>query len=163
MDCGPVLHLCGGYIMSNHQAHGLIQRRLVEICLASAAREFGTEDFLVAVRTPSPRAIASFWRSPFFRLYPRLDLEPDENDCRIEATEFCQRIYGPNGFDPASRVISETYPIPPWNGELPWHWDERVNEFCRKLLSPTGKDAILFVGRTTPPLPTYGFWEEQCS
>ena len=162
LDCGPVLHLSGGYILADHQAHGLVQRRLVEVCLAMAAKEFGTDDFLIAVRTPSPRAIASFWDSPFFRLYPRLDQRPEESDCKMEATEFCQRVYGLDGFDPATRVISETYPLPPWEGEFPWHWDEQVNDFCRKLLSPAGKDAILFMGRTTPPLPTYGFWEEQC-
>ncbi len=149
----PVLHLAGAYVLPLHQTHRLCQHRMVDVFLALAEERFGADEFFVVVRTPNPRAIASFWEMPCFKMYPRPDAPLADPELKSLARRFCRLTYGQAVYDEEASVVRKTYPVPPWNGRVPWHRRESVNRFCRSGLDASGRDALFLIGRTTPPLP----------
>ncbi|MCB2186093.1 MAG: hypothetical protein KQJ78_06725 [Deltaproteobacteria bacterium] len=149
----PVLHLTVGLTTPRARSGGGLMGLCMGLCLDLAAQAFATEEFYVALRTANPRVVARLWQTPWVRFHPRGDGEPEPPGLAALRPRFCPQVFGADRCDLAGVIFYDIYPIPPWEGRVPWHHDPAVNDFCLHHLRPAGRDAFLFLGPTRPPLP----------
>lgn len=148
----PVLHLSSGFVLPQYRSGGSLMSLAMGLTLDLAAQSFGGDEFFAALRTANPRVVAKLWETSWVRFYPRLSWEKNDSRLHELAPYFCSQVFGADRCDMEGRIFYNIYPVSPWNGQIPWHYDEKVNNFCRSHLRPDGRDAFLFLGPTLPPM-----------
>lgn len=147
----PVLHLILAMVASHDRSGGKLMTDSMGLTLDLAAQAFGTDHFYVGLRSANPRVAAELWRNPWVRFYPRLDDWAGDPALAKLRQQFSAQAFPGHRCDDGCSIYHDIYPTSPWEGEIPWHHDERVNDFWREHLRPQGLDAFLFMGPTAPP------------